>query len=509
MGRMLRILLRSLHCGYIHSGFWRVSHNLRGGAFAAALCLILLLTACGDAAGRQNPSGEGGSQSVSASGNSSQTDPPSGEQGNGQGQEDSDPFSVQQTENGTSADEGISFMNLCGESSLDGYVRGLVIDFSKENPQYQVSYENASAPKDTVLMQVMNGAGPDLVCLKREDLENLQKNGSLGDLYTVLDPEILDSFFPAAVQMGTYDGKLYGLPTSVSLDCMVVNGAYWQQSSWTCEDVLGIMEEHPELKGPFIYVMGEDRYYYNLLMLFGQDVMNSPLVADGKSAFNTPFGKELFTLVKERSAEVNAAVPNGSGTNGIAEAILAGEYLGAYMSFYHFNTFGNIYNAFGEYFQPAAFPGQTEGKGYMRCSQYGMVAVNQASLEKPGVRELLNDFYSLESQQRVTYNNGGISIRRDVPESVIEYNAQADLYLWKGAGGNNLLLPKPENGEFYLDAFLDLAENTVPYPLHTDEMFDDIIMEEAQYYYESGKDLETVLETIDRRLQLYLSERGE
>lgn len=132
--------------------------------------------------------------------------------------------------------------------------------------------------------------------------------------------------------------------------------------------------------------------------------------------------------------------------------------------------------------------------------------MNQASIGKPGVKELVEYLFSLDAQKYVRIGN--ISIRRDIPEDRITYSDYNETYVWKDSfSESSVMLPRPEDGSFYLDDYLEFLNKTEPLPLHSEEIFN-IIMEEADYYFLSGKDLDEVVNTIDRRVKLYLSEQG-
>lgn len=96
--------------------------------------------------------------------------------------------------------EQISVVNLC---SNDSYVMGRVVDYDKEYPQYQISYEKEDMNKDAVMIELMSGSGPDILCISRDDLDNLQANGALGDLNSILSQDTLAALLPTAVAMGT------------------------------------------------------------------------------------------------------------------------------------------------------------------------------------------------------------------------------------------------------------------------------------------------------------------
>ena len=69
-----------------------------------------------------------------------------------------------------------------------------------------------------------------------------------------------------------------------------------------------------------------------------------------------------------------------------------------------------------------------------------------------------------------------------------------------------VLLPAKKDGSSYLDEYVEFIRNAVPSPVHSDELFD-IVMEEADSYFLSDKNLDETIRVIQQRVQLYLDER--
>ncbi|MBO5282023.1 MAG: hypothetical protein J6B43_02675, partial [Lachnospiraceae bacterium] len=67
-------------------------------------------------------------------------------------------------------------------------------------------------------------------------------------------------------------------------------------------------------------------------------------------------------------------------------------------------------------------------------------------------------------------------------------------------------LSSKEDGSSYLEEYLELLESAVPTAVSSDDIFD-IVMEEANGYFQGDKDLDSVVDVIQRRVQLYLDER--
>lgn len=395
----------------------------------------------------------------------------------------------------------ITFVNVCGANS---YLAGRAAGFSRENPTYGISYQVAEN-KDRILMEAATGAGPDVLYVSREDMDHLQANGVLGDLRQLLSQETLDILLPGAVEMGTYDRELLGLPTAVSIRSLITSKQYWQGDSWTVEDVLSILEEHDELTGMFTDVFGQDQYFYNMYFLVGMDMEHSPLIVGEEGRFDSPMFKEILSWVKKKTNNKDGW-PNNAGyaADAAAKALQEGEYLGVEFFVSGMATFGSLYARMGEDFQPTGYPTEMGRGNYMQPIDGGMIVVNKNAMEKDGIKELLEYLFSLEGQQRV--GTLCISVRMDIPESQLRYMEDSKQYFWVEPGGQMALLPEKYDGTSYLDEYLEFLENAVPYPAYSDELFN-IIMEEADGYFYSDRDLDEVARIIQGRVQLYLDER--
>lgn len=394
----------------------------------------------------------------------------------------------------------ITFVNTCSESSgLAGRVAG----FSREYPLYAISYQDMG-DRERVLAEVMNGSGPDILYVTREDMENLQANGALGDLGQMLSQETLDILLPGVLKMGTYDDKLMGLPTSVYFRSMMTSKLYWQEEFWTIEDVLSILKEKEELKGIFTDFFGQDQYFYNLYYLLGMDIEHSPFIVDWKGRFDSPEFKEVLSWVKKKTNNKDGFDYSGTIVQNASQVLRDGDYLGVEVQIYDMHSFGSYYVGMGEDFQLVGYPTETGKGSYMWPNNNGMIIVNQNAVGKEGIKELLEYLFSLESQQYLT-GNDGISIRLDIPESQLRYYEDSRQYFWINPGGDMVLLPGKKDKSSYLDEYVDFIRNAVPYPVHSDELFN-IVMEEADSYFSSNKNLDEVAQIIQNKVQLYLDE---
>ena len=397
---------------------------------------------------------------------------------------------------------GIQVVNLVQQDDL---LKGRVVAFARENPLYGIEYvaayegANEGVNADRVLMEMANGKGPAIAFLSREDMENLGSKGALADLNEILWEENLNALLPGVIELGTCNGGLYGLPFAIdSLDTVCIGSNYFQGDTWTIGDVLTVLEEHPELEGLFANM--QINYDQNLAVLLSKDLEHSPFIENGKARFDSKEFQELLATVKARG---NAEEIITESVNEKYSLIREGKILGVRDMLFNMQDFCSRKNMQGDDAYYVGFPTET-GKGTYLVAEKGVLVVNQNAAEKEEIEQLLNYLFGLESQQMVRKQ---ISVRLDVPETLVMYREDLGQYVVRYYDGNFEQYKLRSYDESYLEEYLSLLKSAVPRPIGSRIIYA-IIWEEAEPYFYSDKSVETVCDAIQRRVQLYLDERN-
>lgn len=382
----------------------------------------------------------------------------------------------------------------------DAFFSGRVAIFSKENPSYGIQYQALyrDGESDRALLELATGNGPDVLYVSRRDIESLQANGALGDLRQLITQDTMDVLLPGAIQMGTHDDRLSAVPLSVTARTILTNREYWPEDTWTISDIFSALQEQDQLQGLFLDIAGQDTFLYNLYFMVGINIGDSPFIKDGKCGFDCREFRDILTLIKDMSQKAE----NNSTPEDRLAPMVAGRYLGVEYFVTNMSAFCKAYEKMGDKVNMIGYPSDT-GKIYY-LSDNGMLAVNQNAMDKDGVRELVNYLLSLEAQQYLPYQ---LSVRLDIPESQLVYNPAAQTYLWQSPNDNGYSLPAKENGEPYLEEYLDFLRDAVPLAVSSNDIFN-IVAEEADSYFQSDKDIDTVIGIIQNRVQIYLDERS-
>ena len=123
-----------------------------------------------------------------------------------------------------------------------------------------------------MLIDVMNGKGPDVLYLSYEDLLKLKNHSAIAEMGDLIPDSIRDTLIPGVTEFGEIDGKMYGIPTSVEIQTMFTNRELWDGEGWTLDDVLDMAEDNSDLYGIFTWGSSNADAYETLRLLTEFDI---------------------------------------------------------------------------------------------------------------------------------------------------------------------------------------------------------------------------------------------
>lgn len=404
-------------------------------------------------------------------------------------------LSLSEKEPETSA--SLSFANIGGE---DSFLKGRIINFSRVEPLYQIDYQEAyqtEEDRNRALLEMVNGAGPDVLYMTREDADSLIENGAVACLDTILSAQNREALLPGAMEMGSRNGELYYLPFSVYVSTLVTNRQYWTENTWTESDVVRLSGEHEEIDGLFVDPFGVDDYFYNLYYLVGMNLRNSRYLADGEADFDCEEFRKALTLVKEKTGNVET----GKSFADMTEKLNDGKILGVSSVVFGMREYGTVIEKIGENTCIVGYPSEQGRGNYLMTN--GVLVVNKNAADKAGIAELINYLFGSDTQLLI---KDAVSVRKDVPENLLAYDEYRKHYYLAYPDETRQELPDSYDKSTYLDEYLAFIESAVPRPTESDSLFE-MVMEEADSYFSSDKSLDETVKTIQNRVQLYLDER--
>lgn len=370
---------------------------------------------------------------------------------------------------------------------------------SMEVPGVRFEYEDASAQenRDRVLIELSQGKGPDLLFVPLEDMYLLEEKGLLLDIGELIPEKVREELLPGALELGTVDERLLGMPAAVSARTLAVAGDIWPENTWRLEDVIKLMEEGKLTgairPGPH-YMMG--KYLtpvFTVLELLNYSLEDSFLVdwENGESHFEDErFIRLLELTAKDKSGVL---VDEENWLDG-GENIFLGYFTGE-AQFLDF--FAHMEAEDGKI---VGYPTAGSCGSYLMADG-GVLVVNVNIEQKEAAACFLETMLGKELQSKSHF--GCRSVRKLSPEDYIVREESGRLVFMGGM--NAAQVPEFEDGTTALHRAGTFLESCVA-PPPSYYQINRIVLEELDAMYAEGKSPRTTAEIIDSRVQLYLDE---
>lgn len=399
--------------------------------------------------------------------------------------------------------EGITLVDF---AQVDPYVQSRVADYNRDSDNVRIQYKSGNGDVETLwnrtMAELAAGKGPDMLCLRANDehLRTLYEKGVLADLTGLVPKETLDQIFPGVLEAGSVDGSLVGLGVSGWATAMITSDELWQRDSWTVEDVMGIVEAHPDLEGMLISTIKTTDPAWTLYRMGLQHMENSPFVDFGTK--ESHFGDTKFQKFMEL-AKTYGEMPVPSEE--LSTLIREGRCIATFADLYYASDFVETMEKYGEECHFIGYPGQTDYVGYW--SNLYLIVVNKRSEYSDSIAGFLSCLLDAENQQKLY----GLSVREDLVRQYVRWSDWDERwnYVTYSTGSESTTswtdFTKP-NGECYIDDYVEFLRKLGPLPGYG-SVISDIVLEEAEYYFNGTKSAEQAAGIIDNRVQLYLDEQ--
>lgn len=391
----------------------------------------------------------------------------------------------------------------------DQYISTCASEYGKTHPGVIIEVaepeEDIQRQLTRIMADLSQGEGPDLMLVRRSQLQALQGAGALAELSQVLPADEQEQIFPGVLDNGRIGDGLYGITFNANLSTFLVSDQVWQKETWSLEDVLQLVKEREQAGNPVELFAGQSGSsagsMLNDLVLYNIGGCGLLDMQAGKCYFD----KEEFRQVLELCKKWNQEAQPGRQT--AEEMALEGKALACRVNG-NLIQFSRAYAAVGEDFHAVGFP-TGEKTGHLMWGDSGCVAVNTAADH----REIIDDFlcfvvsYKAQKQYNTAWVRADVlknSVREQrevygypnpVPVFILAENGQVTMTPLEG---------KPD-GTSYLPEFLETVYDTLPYEAELD-VVRSIVTEEADAYFAGDKGLEDTIRIIQSRVQLYLDE---
>ena len=360
-------------------------------------------------------------------------------------------------------------------------------------------------------MDIMNGEGPDML-LNVSSFGQLNNPEFLTDLTPYvgkLDPE---KYFTNIADAAKVDGKLYNLPVCFSVEGIQTDAKYAGASGigFTTDEYVKFLNE--TLNGTDVIVSGQAMYFAKLF-----NSMSYKFIKNGKADFSDPDLAALAEYVKDNVQEQSVTWNEDSvGEEGYSTYALYG-YNTSENGLAMFNDCYSYYSFFRGLEQlngASAILGipSTDGHGPM-AGQYTSIAVSAQASNVDACGEFVKMLLS-DSVQEELAMAGNLVLNREAfrkagNEAVAFYNKQGGVDVNQYDNYGNLVPPK--NKLKFNEGQVDDLEKIILActGMETeDAAINLIIVEEMQPYFAGQKDLNSVLNVAQDRVQKVLDERG-
>lgn len=391
------------------------------------------------------------------------------------------------------ADDGIvRVADLTGSGER---VSECAVQASLQTPDFHYEYEDASAQetRDRILAELSQGKGPDLLFVSLEDMYMLEEKGLLLDIGELIPGELQDKLLPGALEIGTVDGRLLGVPAAVRAETLVVSADTWSGDTWKLEDVIDLMAKGKlagTIRSP--YVMS-DYLTPSLTVstLISRSLADSFLIdwENRKSHFDD---ERFIRLLELTGTDLN-------GTPQETESWLNGgqNILWGYFTVEH-NFLEFFEHMEAENGKIVGYP--TEGACGSYLAADGVLVVNANIDHKEAAACFLETLLGEEIQSKT--NSPCLSVRKLSPEDyLIQEESGRITYL----GGQEV--PVYEDGTTALHRGAAFLEGCTAPPSGYSQIMR-IISEELSAMYAENKSPQTTAEIINSRVQLYLDEEN-
>lgn len=372
---------------------------------------------------------------------------------------------------------------------------------SMETPDFNFEYEDVSSEeaRDRILAELSQGKGPDLLYVSIEDMYMLEEKGLLYPLGELIPRELMEVILPGALEIGTVDGKLVGVPAGVRAETLAVSGDTWTEDTWRLEDVIALIEEG-KLTGAIRnvpdYMMGKYTTPSVTMLELEKYALADSFLIDWENR-KCHFDDERFIRLLELTGTDLSGVPVDSEVwLNEGKDVLLGHFsnVAEFLDFFaHMETEGGVI---------VGYP--TEGScGSYLTAEGGVLVVNGNIARKEAAVCFLETLLGEELQAK-SYSMC-MSVRKLIPEDYIVEEATGRLVFMGGKYAPEV--PVFENGDTSLHRAQAFLESCVASP-HSYFQINRIIAEELADMYASDKSPETTADNINRRVQLYLDETG-
>lgn len=379
--------------------------------------------------------------------------------------------------------------------------------YSMKKPGVRIEFsavpagENSETYTANLINRIVAGDAPDMFVVSAQTMDVLYEKGALADISDMIPEQLREQVFGCVWNAGTIDGKLIGLTTGLQCRSMLVANDVWPGDTWTLEDMLKLAEQAPEgtLKG-LIPMTGYNPDPSGLLYEIALRDIGNTFV--DREAGTCHFDGETFRKLLEYCK--NTPVPETDYTYqdpAPARSVVDGEYIAYSCGISSLLDFSDQMSKFPEGYHWVGVPTDRDSGNLVYASYFLVVNKNTENMDL--IREFLPILYGDEMARKYPHT----CLRRDVLRDRVVIPEWDPIPQFSMGEGTYLLLPAKPDGTSYVEEYIAFMDSGILFPTE-DDFIASTVLEEAAPYFSGDKDIDTVIDIIQSRVQIYLDENS-
>ena len=403
---------------------------------------------------------------------------------------------------------------------LDWEVRKYVVEFNKSNPDYRITItdysqydtdEDYTAGITKLNTDIVSGKMPDILLLNDNiPVESYAAKGLFEDLYFYIDQDTelkREDYFQNVLKVHENNGELYCLPSRFIIYTVTGKTAdVGNGTGWTLQELKDVLAAKPEGTQVFSGMTRQEMLYYSIRMSGNQFIDWE----SGKCNFNTEGFISLLEFIKDFPEELPEDYWEKDMGMSWDEQLRQGKVLLDQTVLDSFSGYNYLKKAFfGEDITMIGFP--SENKKGSAIGANIKLSMSSKSKNKDGVWQFLRYFLTEEYQEKDNY---GWPLSLKQAELMAQKAQKKPTY--EDENGNQV-----EYDEIYNINGVDIViepmtqeevEEVLGFMQSVDQLYTnnqaliDIISEEAAPYFAGQKNVKEVVDIIQNRVQIYVSE---
>ncbi len=390
--------------------------------------------------------------------------------------------------------------------TLDPFpIAGLVAEFNQTSENYIIEIVDYSKMRsddgdlsgaELLDMEIVSGAGPDLLDLKSLPMKKYQQAGLLEDLYPYLEAdESLSSvkLLSAPVKAMESDGKLYTLVPAYGISTFVGDPEYTGIDQLDIFNMAQLFGKTGEGSNPFGIAMSKRSFLDCMLNLSYSRFADWDSL---KCNFDSPEFQAVLEMAKQ--------LPEQEDTSNQVNMMYTGEQMLSLRNFLCINDLVVFNSYLHENMRSYGLPSLPEGGTAMMPLVALGISVN--CKDKNGAWSLLSSLLSDDYQKRLS----GQAL--PLTQAGLDYIVQ-DHMEWVGAGGTIITMsPFAEEMKIEVtdDRFVKMLQNaidSISAICNNDSQQIDLVLRDAQAFFAGNIDVQKAAAQIQSRASIYMAEQ--